>query len=101
MHWHGSLKMVFHGIVHETVKVAGVPSCHTCSTNHILKNQIPANHEGGEFPHSDIAVHIRASRSRHPGAKLGIAESREGGGSSRNEEGENNCWPRSVFGHPT
>ena len=44
-----------HGAVEEAVQVAGVAARHARSADHVLQDQVPADHEGRELAHRHVA----------------------------------------------
>ena len=47
--------MVFHGVIHEAVQIAGVTPSNASSADYIFKNQVPANHKSCQFSYCHIA----------------------------------------------
>lgn len=62
------------GVVGQAVDVVGHALGHAGGADDVLQDEVPADGEGDELAHTDVAVHVSRAGFGHAGRELGIAE---------------------------
>ena len=71
---HGATNGATDGTVRQRVEAGAECTCACRRSDEVLQYHVPANYEGNELPHRDVAVHVRGSRSvGDSNTELGVA----------------------------